>query len=163
MVGEGETDRDRQSARDDRVAPVEVRRRVEEVRRAPSPPAAALDLALEFGQRGAHGQPARERVAVFAVGGDDGVVGREHLHDADRAGLLADREVEKAANRRAAVELDAALLEESDAQHLVKQVDEVVILRGRALLVRSRYGLGHDGASNVEVSPSGNPSSRATG
>ena len=55
---------------------------------------------------------------MFTIRGDDGIVGGQRLHHADGDGLLADVEVEEAADRRRAVQLDAAFFEAADADHL---------------------------------------------
>ena len=44
------------------------------------------------------GDAARERMAVLAIGRDDRVLGLERLHRADRDRLLADVEVQEAAD-----------------------------------------------------------------
>ena len=62
--------------------------------------------------------PRDQRVAVLAIGRDDGVVRRERLHHADGHGFLADVEVQEAADLLRGVKLDAFLLEAPDAQHL---------------------------------------------
>ena len=48
--------------------------------------------------------------------------GLERLHHADGDGLLADVEVQEAADLAGAVELGALLLEPADAQHLPQQL-----------------------------------------
>ena len=48
---------------------------------------------------------ARQGLAVLTVGGHHGVLGREGLHHADRHRLLADVEVQEAADLRGAVQL----------------------------------------------------------
>ncbi len=166
VVREAESHGERQAAGHDGVATVEAGGGVEQVHRAPAPAAATLELALELRHRRAHRESPGERMAVLPVGGDHGVIGREGLHHADGARLLADAEVEEAADRRLAVELDAALLEATDPQHLAQQVEGVVLLgraslRRVALADRRSRSPRHCCASSVEVSPSGMPSSRA--
>ena len=92
-----------------------------------------------------------EGVPVLAVGGHDGVVGCERLHHPDGDGLLADVEVHEAADLGGAVQLDAALLEPADAQHLPVEPAGVLDVEGFA----------HAPSSRVDRSPSGRPSSRA--
>ena len=56
---------------------------------------------------------------MLAVGGDhDVVLGSSAAMHPDGDRLLADAEVQEAADRRGAVQLDAALLEAADADHL---------------------------------------------
>ena len=86
----------------------------------------------------------RQRMAVLAVGGDDRVVRRERLHHADRDSLLADVQVQEAADLRRGVELGALLLEAADAQHLAA----AGAARGR---VRRRQGTAGAGAVGGEA------------
>src|SRR5262249_15726403 len=62
--------------------------------------------------------PPGQGVAVVAVVGDQVVVGAHLAYGADPDRLLADVEVEEAADLPLDVELGAALLEPSDEQHL---------------------------------------------
>ena len=68
---------------------------------------------------------ASQRVSVFAIGRDDGVVRVEGLHDAHGDRLLTDAEVHEAADARRAVELDATFLEPADPCHLAQQAQGV--------------------------------------
>ena len=114
-VGEGEARGQREPVGDDRAAAVEAAARVEQVHGSAAAPAAAGRLAVHLGHDGLCGDTAGECVAVFAVGGDHRVLGAQCLVDADGDGLLADVEVDEAADLRRAVELDTSLLEASDA------------------------------------------------
>ena len=58
---------------------------------------------------------------MLAIGRDDGIIGRERLHDADRHRLLAVVEVQKAEDLLRLVQLDAFRLEMPDADHLAQQ------------------------------------------
>ena len=127
--------------------------RVEQVHRPAAPAAAALDLPLELGHGRAHGHAPGQRVAVLAVGGHHGVVGLERLHDADGAGLLADREMEEATDPHVAVELDAALLEAPDPDHLAQQVETVPARASESDPAGGGDGVGHGTASSVECRP----------
>ena len=125
LVGQREADRDRQPAADDRVAAVEARGGIEDVHRAAAAAAAALLLAVHLRHQAVRRDAARQRVAVLAIRRDDGVLRRQRLHHADGDRLLADVEVQEAADLAGAVELRALLLEAADAQHLVQQVERV--------------------------------------
>jgi hypothetical protein len=65
-------------------------------------------------------------MAVLAIGGDDGVLGRDRLDHADRVGLLADIEMQEAADLAGRIELGARLLEASDARHLPEEMQRVL-------------------------------------
>src|SRR5690606_7801381 len=79
------------------------------------------------------------------------VLGDQLLDHAGRDRFLADVEVQEAADLLLLVELAAALLHASDAQHRAVELQ-------RAQLVGQ---LGHPPVSSVEVSPRGRPSSCA--
>ena len=122
LVGQCEPDGQRQAAADDRVAAVEAAWGVEDVHRAAAAAAAALDAAEHLGHDRLGRDAAGQRVAVLAVGGHDRVVRVERLHAADGHRLLADVQVQEAADLGRAVQLDAALLEAPDAEHLAIEV-----------------------------------------
>src|ERR1019366_7430192 len=111
--------------------------------------AAALLLAVHLGHDRARGHAPDERMAVLAVSGEDGVLTRKLGHYAARDRLLADVQVQEAADLAGAVDLRAFFLESANARHL-PQVAE------RPFPVDV-----HDADSSVDVSPSGRPSSRA--
>ena len=99
MVGQGQPDREREPAADDGVAAEEAgrpRRRGASSR--PGPGCSPRPCPRARPWRPASRCP-RQRVAVLAVGGHHRVVGRERLHDPDRARLLADAEMEEARMR----------------------------------------------------------------
>ena len=154
-VREREADGEREACSHDRVAAVESGGGVEHVHRATAAAAAALDLAEHLRHEPARVDSARQRMAVLAIGGHDRVVRRETLQRADGHGLLADVEVQEAADLALAVLLRARLLEAPDAHHPAQEPQRVVAVAWREERVR-RHGL-----SSVEVSPSGSPSSRA--
>jgi hypothetical protein len=58
---------------------------------------------------------------MLPIGRHDGILLRERLHRAHRDRLLADIEVEKAADLAEAVELRRLFLEAADAEHLPQQ------------------------------------------
>ena len=152
-VGEREPDGERQPAADDGVAAVEARasrRRGASSRRGRGCTPRALPNISAMTALALHA--ARERVTVLAIGRDDGVVRAERRHHADGDRLLADVEVQEAADLARAVELGALLLEAADAQHLAQQGD------ARASGVVAAI-MRCPPASRV--SPSGRPSSRA--
>ena len=96
--------------------------------------------------------PAGEGMPVLAVGGDDGVLRSERLHDADRAGLFPDAQVEEPSDLRGAVELDASFLETANSEHLGEEVASELHVE-----VAGRPWRAHVAASSVDVSPSGRP------
>ena len=157
LVGQREPDGDREAAADDRVAAVEAALRVEEVHRAAPPAAAARRLAVHLGHERGRRQAARERVAVVAVGGDERVVRPERRHGPGRDRLLADVEVEEAADLAQAVQLGRLLLEAPDEEHLAKEREPLLAVEPGEGRRRSAHAL----SSSVETSPSGRPSSRA--
>jgi hypothetical protein len=120
--------------------------------------AAAFALAVHLGHDGRHAHAPQQRVAVLAVGGHDIVRALESVDDAGGYRLLADVEVQEAADLAGAVELRRFLLHAADAQHVGEQPQREFGLEGH----RAAGGRGdHAPASRVEVSPSGRPSSRA--
>jgi hypothetical protein len=149
-VGQGEAHGDGQAGPDDGVTAIEAPPGVEDVHGAAASAAAAVGLAVHLGHEHAGGHPAHQRLAVFAVRGHDGVVRREGLHGPDRDGLLADVEMEKPPDLAQGVELGGLLLEAADQEHLAQEPVGVV-----------RHVRLPPPSSSVEVSPSGNPSSRA--
>ena len=120
-VGERQADGDRESAADDGVPAVETCGRIEHVHRAAASAAAPLLLAEHLSHERVRRDPAGEGVPVLPVGGDDRVVRREGLHDADGDRFLADIEMQETTNLAGAVHLGALLLEAPDAQHFVQQ------------------------------------------
>ena len=128
LVGERDADRERQPAADDRVAAIEPGRAVEDVHRSAAPAAASFLLAEHLGHQPVHADAARDRLAVLAIGRDDGVLGRKRLHDADRNRLLAIIEVQKAEDLLRLVQLDAFRLEMPDADHLAQQMMQMGVV-----------------------------------
>ena len=132
LVGAAQADavahpgRDRQVAAHDPVAAEVAARDVVEVHAAALAAADAGGLAAQLGHQRPRVGAARERVAVVAVGGDEVVVGPQQAHGADADRLLADVEVEEAADLALDVELRAALLEAADEQHLPVQRERFV-------------------------------------
>ena len=89
-------------------------------------------------------------MAVFAIRGDDVVVGRKRLHHADADGFFADIEVQEAANLLGAVRFGTLIFEAPDQEHAAQDWSQSALARGV-----------HEAVSRVEISPSGRPSSRA--
>jgi hypothetical protein len=79
LVCQGQSNRNRQAAADDGIAAIEALRNIEQVHRAAAALAAAFLLAIHLGHDAFSAYPARQRVAVLAVGGDNGVVGAQCL------------------------------------------------------------------------------------
>ena len=122
---------EREVAPDDPVAAHEALLRVEHVHRAAAALAHAVLAAEQLGHDVVRVRPARERVAVGAVGGDQVVVVAHRAHGADDGGLLADREVQEAADLRLGVHLARALLEAADERHRLEPLAGRVGLRKR--------------------------------
>ena len=83
----------------------------------PRPLRAAVDAAEQLGHHVVRGRAAHERVAVRAVGRDQVVVVAHRPRRPDDRRLLADREVQEAADLRLGVHLAGALLEAADQRH----------------------------------------------
>ena len=86
---------------------------------------------------------ARQRVAVRAVGRDQVVLVAHRAHRADDRRLLADREVQEAADLRLRVHLARALLEAADEHHRLEPLARGVRLGKLARLARPGLRLGH--------------------
>ena len=80
---------------DNGIAAVEAARHVEQVHRPATSAAAAVGLAVHLGHERAGRDAPRQRMAVLAVRGHDGIIRREGLHGPDGHRLLADVEVEE--------------------------------------------------------------------
>jgi len=93
------------------------RRYVEEVHRAAAPLRDPVDAPEELGHDPLWVGSARQRLAVLAVGRDEVVLLAQRVGGAHDRGLLADREVEEAAELRLRVHLAGALLEAPDEDH----------------------------------------------
>ena len=132
--GERHAGRQREVAADDPVAAHEAVLEVEHVHRAA---AAVRDAVLAAEQLGHHlvgVGAARERVAVRAVGGDQVVLVAHRADGADDRRLLADREVQEAADLRLRVHLARALLEAADEHHRLEPLARGVAVRQLPLL-----------------------------
>ena len=80
-----------------------------------------LRLAEHLRHDCSHGDAACQRVAMFAVGGDDRVAFVERLHDADRDRLFSVVEVEESPYLLSLVEFGALTFKLANAQHLLEQ------------------------------------------
>ena len=154
-IGERESDRNRQPPADNRVASVEAGRGIEDVHRAAPPTAAALLLPVHLGHQPAGVDPARQRVAMLAIGGDDGVFCRQRTHATGGDSFLPDVEVQESPDLPRAVQLGTLLLEPPNAEHVTQERESQFAIERRRWCGRAHV------ASSVEVSPSGRPSSRA--
>src|SRR6185295_12731979 len=110
--------RHRQVAAHDAVAAEVAAGHVVEVHAAALAPADAGGAAAQLGHEGAHVGAARDGVPVVAVVRDDVVVVAQQAHGAHPHRLVADVEVQEAADLALDVELGAAFLEAPDEQHL---------------------------------------------
>src|SRR5450759_4941540 len=116
--------------------------------RAAVPMAAPLLLAVHLRHDRARRHAAHQRMTMLAISGKDRIVARELGHHPARDRLLADIQMQEAADLAGAVNLRAFFLETADARHLA-QVGK------RAFTVNVHAD------SSVEISPSGRPISRA--
>src|SRR5690606_3346826 len=99
-------------------------------------------LAEKLGHHAARGHPARQCLAVLAVGANDVVVGTQRRDGADRHGLLADVQVAEAADLANRICLARALLEAADQQHHPEPVAILVAVTGPGFSPRSTFGSG---------------------
>ena len=99
----------------------------------PRPRAAAVVAAEQLGHDRLGRRAARERVAVRAVGRDQVVRVAQRARRADDRRLLADGEVQEAADLRLRVHLARALLEAADEQHRREPLARDVGLGERAV------------------------------
>ena len=150
--GEPHAGGERQVAADDPVAAHEAPLEVEHVHRA----AAAVRHAVLAPEQLRHHAvgigAARERVPVRAVGRDQVVVVAHRAHGADDRRLLADRQVQEAADLGLGVHLARALLEVADEHHRPQPLPRRVRVRKLAWGVGARlcdvgHGLRHVSAS----------------
>ena len=116
--GERDARGERERAADDAVAAEEAPLAVEEVHRAATASRGAVLAAEQLGHHGVRVRAARERLAVLAIGRHEVVGFAQRLGGADDGALLADREVEEAADLGLGVHLAGALLEAADEHHL---------------------------------------------
>jgi len=107
---------------DDRVAAQEVRRLVEEVHRAALTVAEPVAAPEQLGHDPTRVGALRQTVAVLAVRRDRVVVGAQHGRRADGHRLLADIQVEEAADLAERVALRSLLLEATDQHHLRQEL-----------------------------------------
>src|SRR3954469_5658425 len=134
VVGaEPEADRDGEVAADDPVAAHEAALEVEHVHRAAVALRDAVDAAEELGHDVVRARAAHDRVAVRAVGRDEVVAVSHRARGADDRGLLADREMEEAADLGLRVHLPRALLEAADEHHRPEPLPRGVRLGQRVL------------------------------
>ena len=123
----------RQRAADDPVATEEALVPVEQVHGAAAAGRAAALTAEQLRHHLVGMCPARDRLAVLAVGRHQVVGLLERLGGAHDRRLLADAEVEEAADLRLGVHLAGALLEATDEEHLLEH-GEAGVLVGEAVL-----------------------------
>ena len=155
-VAQRKTPGQRQSATDDGIAAVKIGFRIEQVHRPAAPAGTALGLAIHLGQNLVHRHAAHQCVTVFAVGRHDLVVRAQHRNDARRNRLFPVIEMKKPADLFLRVDLGAFVLETPDADHVPEQRQH---MRPVELWLVDHSHV--SSVSNVEMSPSGSPSSRA--
>ena len=142
LEGERGADDPRQPAADHRVGAEVAALDVVEVHRAAVPVRAALELPVELGHHLVRRRALRERVGVRAVRRGDHVAVLERLADADRAGLLADRDVEEARELAGAETLLDHLLETTDQEHLAQKLAQSLLRERHWFLFYSGHRAG---------------------
>jgi hypothetical protein len=138
---EGRARGERQVAAHDAPAAHEVGLGVEEVHGPAQAARAARVLAEELRHAGLGGHAARQRDAVVAVGLEDVVLWAEGGGSAHGDGLLADVEVQEAADLALRIGACRFFLEAADQHHRPVLLDERVGVRGhvRLLLARCQF------------------------
>src|SRR5689334_8915937 len=107
--------------------------------RAAASVAAPLLLAVHLG----HYRPGRdstnERMAMFAIGGHDRIVGLQRLHRSHGDRFLTYVEMEKPANFSGAVEFRTLFFEAADTHHLAEKQQRMIMFRARSREVRLQH------------------------
>ena len=141
----------------DGVAAIKIGGAIEQMHRAAASAAAPFLLPIHFGEHLCHRHAAHKRLPMLPIGRDDPVALLQHGDDAHRDRLLSVVKVKKAADLLLGVEFGALVLELTDADHLLQQVQRMLPRQMRLI-----DHCGHRSSlSSVEISPSGRPSSRA--
>ena len=133
----------RQVAADDPVAAHEAVLEVEHVHRAAAAVRDALLAAEQLGHHAVGIRAAGERVAVRAVGRDQVVLVAHRPAGADDRRLLADRQVQEAADLGLRVHLARALLEAADEHHRLQPLACRVAVGKIPLYARLLGDVGH--------------------
>jgi hypothetical protein len=141
--GQSEARGDREVAADDPVAAHEALLEIEHVHRPAAALAEPVDAPEELGHDAIGIAAARERVAVRAVRRDEVVLIAQRARGADDRRLLADREMQEAADLRLRVHLTRALLEAADEDHRRQPLTRDVRLGKRGVLGGVRDWLCH--------------------
>jgi hypothetical protein len=118
---------------------------VHQVHRAAEPAADAGAAPEELGHHGLGVAAAGERLPVLAVGGGDGVGVAQRGDRAHHGRLLADGEVEEAADAAAHVLLGRPLLEAADEPHRLEHAPHQLRLRPGRAGCAAGCGPGHGG------------------
>ena len=101
--------------------------------RAAAAPRAPVLAAEELRHHGVRVGTPRQRLAVLAVGGEQVIALAHRVDRAHDRRLLADAQVEEAADLRLGVHLAGALLEAADEHHLLEDRPAPVGVRERVL------------------------------
>ena len=126
LDGEADARRHDELAADDGLAAEQVVLVAPHVHRAALALADAGGLAEQFGHHGLRLHALEDGVAVLAVGAEDVVFGLERGEGADAVGLLADVEVEEAADLAEGIFLGGLLLEAAQQHHLLVHVQQLL-------------------------------------
>jgi hypothetical protein len=154
VIGEREADRQRKSPADNGVATVEITLPVEKMHGATAATAAALLLAIHFGERGFHRHSAHERMAMLAIGRNDSIAFFEHRNHTDGDRLLAVVKMKKTPDLLLRIKFGTFVLKLTDTDHLLQ---EIQFMRPRQMWFVTHCS----SLSSVDRSPCGRPSSRA--
>jgi hypothetical protein len=119
VIGQRQSDRERQPTADDGISTAEIGRPVEQVHGASPPAAATILLAIHLGENRRHRHAADERLAVLAISRDNPVALLQDRYYTDRDRLFA---VVKSADLLLGVKLGALFLKSADADHLLQEV-----------------------------------------
>ena len=139
----------RQVAADDPVAAHEAVLEVEHVHRPAAPLRDALLAPEQLGHDAIGVRPAGQRVPVRAVGRDQVVVVAHRPAGADDRRLLADRQVQEAADLGLRIHLPGALLEAPDEHHRLQPLARRVALRQLPGYARLLRHVGHERDSSA--------------
>jgi hypothetical protein len=122
VIGQRQSDRERQPTADDGISTAEIGRPVEQVHGASPPAAATILLAIHLGENRRHRHAADERLAVLAISRDNPVALLQDRYHTDRDRLFAVVKMQKSADLLLGVKLGALFLKSADADHLLQEV-----------------------------------------
>ncbi len=122
FVRQGQTDRNGKTAADNGISSIKPRFVIEKMHGTASTAAAPFLFSVHFRQNSTRGNAPYERMAMFAIGGHNGVLLSQRFQDADGHCLFSVIEVQKSAYLHGAVKFGAFFLQTPDANHGAQQV-----------------------------------------